>query len=86
MDRLSGELAWLTLLAALWGGSFLFMRVAAPVFGPLPLIHVVMGGQLGSQLHPVRLWPFLGRAAAGRGGGAQDEPAGGGRLAWQRLR
>lgn len=25
-------------LAALWGGSFLFMRVAAPLFGPVPLI------------------------------------------------
>ncbi len=28
----------LILLAALWGGSFLFMRYAAPAFGPLPLI------------------------------------------------
>lgn len=26
------------LLAALWGASFLFMRVAAPLFGPLPLM------------------------------------------------
>ena len=26
------------LLAALWGASFLFMRVAAPEFGPLPLM------------------------------------------------
>jgi hypothetical protein len=26
------------LLAALWGGSFLFMRVAAPEFGPVWLI------------------------------------------------
>ena len=25
-------------LAALWGASFLFMRVAAPVFGPVPLM------------------------------------------------
>lgn len=25
-------------LAALWGASFLFMRVAAPVFGPIPLM------------------------------------------------
>lgn len=26
----------LILLAALWGGSFIFMRVASPAFGPLP--------------------------------------------------
>jgi drug/metabolite transporter (DMT)-like permease len=25
-------------LAAVWGGSFLFIRVAVPVFGPLPLV------------------------------------------------
>jgi len=25
-------------LAAIWGGSFLFMRIAAPVFGPVLLI------------------------------------------------
>ncbi|WKE65362.1 DMT family transporter [Gallaecimonas kandeliae] len=28
----------LLLLAALWGASFLFMRVSAPAFGPVPLI------------------------------------------------
>lgn len=28
----------LLLLSALWGGSFLFMRMAAPEFGPFPLI------------------------------------------------
>lgn len=28
----------LLILAALWGGSFLFMRVAAPEFGPVPLM------------------------------------------------
>ncbi|MBI3549291.1 MAG: DMT family transporter [Elusimicrobia bacterium] len=30
----------LVILAALWGGSFLFMRVAAPEFGPLALIEL----------------------------------------------
>ncbi|MCB1801404.1 MAG: DMT family transporter [Gammaproteobacteria bacterium] len=30
----------LFLLAALWGGSFLFMRIAAPVLGPVGLIEV----------------------------------------------
>ncbi len=29
--------ALLVLLAALWGGSFVFMRVAVPAFGPVPL-------------------------------------------------
>ena len=31
------DLLDLTILAALWGASFLFMRVAAPSFGPVPL-------------------------------------------------
>lgn len=30
----------LVLLAGVWGGSFLFMRVAAPVLGPVPLVFV----------------------------------------------
>lgn len=40
------DLATLFILAALWGGSFLFIRVAAPVLGPLPLAtgRVVLGG------------------------------------------
>lgn len=32
------DFADLTLLAALWGGSFLFMRYATPAFGALPLM------------------------------------------------
>jgi drug/metabolite transporter (DMT)-like permease len=32
------ELAALVALAAVWGGSFLFIRVAAPVLGPMPLV------------------------------------------------
>ena len=32
----------LILLAALWGASFLFMRIAAPEFGPLPLVALRM--------------------------------------------
>jgi drug/metabolite transporter (DMT)-like permease len=31
------DLAEMLLLAAIWGGSFLFMRVAAPEFGAIPL-------------------------------------------------
>ena len=34
------DLSDLLLLAALWGASFLFMRIAAPQFGPLPLMAV----------------------------------------------
>lgn len=33
----------LLLLAAIWGSSFLFMRVAAPEFGPVPLIAFRVG-------------------------------------------
>ncbi|MGE5169452.1 MAG: DMT family transporter, partial [Rudaea sp.] len=36
----SASLARLLLLAAIWGGSFLFMRIAAPVLGPTLLIAV----------------------------------------------
>ncbi|POZ63487.1 DMT family transporter [Chromobacterium alticapitis] len=43
MDGLRRELGLLILLAALWGGSFLFMRVAVPAFGPLALIAVRVG-------------------------------------------
>lgn len=38
------DLAELLLLAALWGGSFLFMRVAAPAFGPLALVFLRVAG------------------------------------------
>jgi drug/metabolite transporter (DMT)-like permease len=44
------------LLGAIWGGSFLFMRIAAPHFGPLPLVEVRV--TLGALL----LSPFLWRA------------------------
>ncbi len=33
-----GQLAALLFLAAVWGASFLFIRVAAPVLGPFPLM------------------------------------------------
>ncbi len=36
----TSDLIDLVLLAALWGASFLFMRVAAPEFGPVPLIEI----------------------------------------------
>jgi drug/metabolite transporter (DMT)-like permease len=48
----------LTLLGAIWGGSFLFMRVAAGEFGPLPLVETRLA--LGALI----LLPFLWRARA----------------------
>ena len=33
----------LFLLAAIWGASFLFLRIAAPEFGPVPLIALRVG-------------------------------------------
>ena len=54
---------WLTplelcLLGAIWGASFLFMRVAANDFGPAPLVEARLG--LGALV----LLPFLWRARA----------------------
>jgi drug/metabolite transporter (DMT)-like permease len=55
--------AWRTpvelgLLGAIWGGSFLFMRVAASDFGPLPLVEARL--LLGALV----LTPFLWQARA----------------------
>ena len=37
------ELMALALLGALWGGSFLFIRVAVPVLGPFVLMELRVG-------------------------------------------
>jgi drug/metabolite transporter (DMT)-like permease len=55
--------AWITplelgLLGAIWGASFMFMRVAAPHFGAIPLVEVRLA--LGSLV----LLPFMWRARA----------------------
>ena len=34
------DLARLVFLAALWGGSFIFIRIAAPVLGPIVLVTI----------------------------------------------
>lgn len=58
----------ITVLGAIWGASFLFMRVAAPVFGPLALVEVRLA--LGALVllpflwharaqFPARRWPML---------------------------
>jgi drug/metabolite transporter (DMT)-like permease len=60
-DPLPRERAWLTplelvVLGAIWGASFLFMRVAADDFGAIALVEVRLG--LGALV----LFPFLWRA------------------------
>ncbi|MEL6816376.1 MAG: DMT family transporter [Cyanobacteria bacterium J06598_3] len=66
----TSDIAELLLLAALWGGSFLFMRIAAPILGPIWLIEcrVLLAGLVllpllirQSNLHQLRqhLSPLL---------------------------
>ena len=67
-DAASAASAWLTpaellLLGAIWGASFLFQRVAAPVFGAFALVEMRL--LLGALV----LVPFLWRARASFGGG-----------------
>jgi drug/metabolite transporter (DMT)-like permease len=50
----------LLLLGTLWGGSFLFMRIAAPEFGPVALIAVRV------SVASLVLLPFLLHAGLGR--------------------
>lgn len=57
------SLCRLLALAALWGGSFLFMRIAAPVWGAVPtaFVRVVLGAAgLMALLALVRLRPAFG--------------------------
>jgi drug/metabolite transporter (DMT)-like permease len=58
----------LTVLGAIWGASFLFMRVSAQDFGPVPLVEVRLAlGALvllpflwrARSLFPAKLWPKL---------------------------
>lgn len=51
----AADLAELIVLAALWGASFLFMRVAAPAFGPVALIFVRVA-VASACLLPILLW------------------------------
>ncbi len=37
------QIAWLIALGAIWGSSFLFMKIAVPAFGP----SMMMGGRIG---------------------------------------
>jgi len=49
----------LTVLGAIWGGSFLFMRVAAADFGPLPLVEARLA--LGALVLLPWLWAARAR-------------------------
>ena len=44
------DLVALILLGMLWGASFLFIRVAVPVLGPLPLVELRVALAVGSLL------------------------------------
>ncbi len=58
------DLADLLLLAAIWGASFLFMRLGAAEFGPVALAFIRVAGA-AALLVPLLLWRR--QAAAGRG-------------------
>lgn len=71
--RLRLDALELPALAAIWGISFLFMRVAAPAFGPLALVELrlALGGLVLAPLlwraraqFPLRLWPKLALVGA----------------------
>ena len=49
------DAAELLLLAALWGASFLFMRIGAPEFGPAALVFVRVAGATALLL-PLLAW------------------------------
>lgn len=54
-DHARLDVAELTLLAAIWGASFLFLRLGAPAFGPLALAFVRVAGA-GLLLLPLLAW------------------------------
>jgi drug/metabolite transporter (DMT)-like permease len=56
------HLAQLLLLSLLWGGSYLFMRSAAPAFGPAPMIFLRMTMGCLLVLLPLTLWRVGWRA------------------------
>ncbi|MBL8346121.1 MAG: DMT family transporter [Rubrivivax sp.] len=58
------DLAELLLLGALWGGSFLFMRMGAVEFGPIALVFVRVAGAAALLLPILAMqgqWPALRR-------------------------
>jgi drug/metabolite transporter (DMT)-like permease len=61
------DLIALIILGALWGGSFLFIRVAAPVLGPLVLMEL----RVGVAATVLALYAVVARHAL-RSGSLQD--------------
>jgi drug/metabolite transporter (DMT)-like permease len=63
-----GDLLRFLSLAAIWGSSYMFMRIVAPAFGPLPLVALRMAGAavffLPWTLSP-SIRPLLRRNAGG---------------------
>jgi drug/metabolite transporter (DMT)-like permease len=67
----------LTLLGAIWGGSFLFMRLSAHDFGPFPLVamRLLFGSvvlfpllwRARAALRPVHLWKMMALGALSAG-------------------
>jgi drug/metabolite transporter (DMT)-like permease len=58
------DIAELLLLAAIWGASFVFMRVSVPSFGPLPLALVRVAGAVALLLPLVAINGQLGALRA----------------------
>jgi drug/metabolite transporter (DMT)-like permease len=68
-DQISVRRDWLTplellMLGAIWGASFLFMRIAAPQFGVMPLVEMRLA--LGALVLLPFLWAARGMFTPGR--------------------
>ena len=57
------QLAWLIALGAIWGSSFLFMKIAVPAFGPA----MMMGGRIGIAAVVLTVFAWLLKKSLPRG-------------------
>ena len=57
------QLAWLIALGAIWGSSFLFMKIAVPTFGPA----MMMGGRIGIAAVVLTVFAWLLKKSLPRG-------------------
>ena len=57
------QLAWLIALGAIWGSSFLFMKIAVPAMGP----SVMMGGRIGIAAFTLSVVAWLWKKSLPRG-------------------
>ena len=58
------QLAWLIALGAIWGSSFLFMKIAVPAFGPSAMM---MGGRIGIAAVVLTVFAWLLKKSLPRG-------------------